>query len=289
MRGALRDAGATLIGAGIHPDGAVRRRRARRRARATRRSRTRCAGCMRRTPTCALHVHVGMPDPETAIGACNGLRALPPGAAGRWPPTRRSGTACDSGFATARAQLFRGLPAGRDPAARSRAGRTTPLRRGAPSRPPTRPTTRTCGGTCGRTRGSARVEVRAMDAQVAARVGRGPRRARARARARRAHDGRGDPPAPASEIVESSFRAGRDGLDATICVARRDAPAARARPPRRSPWRARTRATRRRGRARGGRADPARRQRRRPRCAPPRARAGCPRVLERLVAETAGV
>jgi glutamate---cysteine ligase / carboxylate-amine ligase len=31
-------------------------------------------GVVARTPDCALHVHVGMPDPDTAIRACNGLR-----------------------------------------------------------------------------------------------------------------------------------------------------------------------------------------------------------------------
>ena len=32
-------------------------------------------GLVARTPTAALHVHVGMPDPETAIDVCNRLRA----------------------------------------------------------------------------------------------------------------------------------------------------------------------------------------------------------------------
>ena len=32
-------------------------------------------GLVSRTPTAALHVHVGMPDPETAIDVCNRLRA----------------------------------------------------------------------------------------------------------------------------------------------------------------------------------------------------------------------
>ena len=67
-------------------------------------------GLLRRTPTAALHVHVGMPDPETAIAACNRLRAYLPAAAGASRRTRRTGTGCDSGFATARAQLFRGFP-----------------------------------------------------------------------------------------------------------------------------------------------------------------------------------
>ena len=32
-------------------------------------------GLVSRTPTAALHVHVGMPDPETAIDVCNRMRA----------------------------------------------------------------------------------------------------------------------------------------------------------------------------------------------------------------------
>jgi carboxylate-amine ligase len=35
-------------------------------------------GVVRRTPDAALHVHVGMPDPDTAIRACNGLREYLP-------------------------------------------------------------------------------------------------------------------------------------------------------------------------------------------------------------------
>jgi glutamate---cysteine ligase / carboxylate-amine ligase len=74
LRGAARDAGATLMGVGLHPLGAfgdvqlVEGERYRR-VEATMR------GLIRRTPESALHVHVGMPDPETAIRAYNGLRA----------------------------------------------------------------------------------------------------------------------------------------------------------------------------------------------------------------------
>src|SRR5215208_1634750 len=66
-------------------------------------------GLLRRTPTCALHVHVGMPDPETAIRACNRMRAHLPvlQALAAHSPFWHG---VDSGFATARAQLFRGYP-----------------------------------------------------------------------------------------------------------------------------------------------------------------------------------
>ena len=66
-------------------------------------------GLLRRTPTCALHVHVGMPDPETTIRACNRMRAELPvlQALAAHSPYWHG---IDSGFATARAQLFRGYP-----------------------------------------------------------------------------------------------------------------------------------------------------------------------------------
>jgi glutamate---cysteine ligase / carboxylate-amine ligase len=108
VRSALHRAGATLMGAGIHPDGGfgdvvhVPEERYIAIADAMR-------GLLQRTPTCALHVHVGMPDPETAIRAFNGLRTFLPlfqGLAAHSPYWHGR----DSGFATARAQLFRGYP-----------------------------------------------------------------------------------------------------------------------------------------------------------------------------------
>ena len=33
-------------------------------------------GLIKRTPECALHVHVGLPDPDAAVAAMNGLREL---------------------------------------------------------------------------------------------------------------------------------------------------------------------------------------------------------------------
>jgi glutamate---cysteine ligase / carboxylate-amine ligase len=77
LRAAARGAGATLIGAGLHPAGElgdvplVDSERYRLVGGSMR-------GLIRRTPECALHVHVGMPDPDTAIRVFNGLRSYLP-------------------------------------------------------------------------------------------------------------------------------------------------------------------------------------------------------------------
>jgi carboxylate-amine ligase len=77
LRAAARSAGATLIGAGLHPAGElgdvplVDSERYRLVGGSMR-------GLIRRTPECALHVHVGMPDPDTAIRVFNGLRSYLP-------------------------------------------------------------------------------------------------------------------------------------------------------------------------------------------------------------------
>ncbi|MCW2982974.1 MAG: YbdK family carboxylate-amine ligase, partial [Conexibacter sp.] len=115
LRARAREAGATLIGAGIHPDGAfgdvvhVDEPR-------YHEIHAQLRGLLRRTPTCALHVHVGMPDAETAIRVYNGLREWLPllqALAGNSPFWHGA----DSGLATARAQLFRGYPRGDIPRA----------------------------------------------------------------------------------------------------------------------------------------------------------------------------
>jgi carboxylate-amine ligase len=108
LRGRLRDAGATSIGAGLHPTAAFGdvvhfpSERYRRVA-------TEMRGLQARTPTCALHVHVGMPDAETAIRTHNALRMHLPllqALAANSPFWH----AQDSGLASARAQVFRGFP-----------------------------------------------------------------------------------------------------------------------------------------------------------------------------------
>jgi carboxylate-amine ligase len=73
LRAAVIGAGATPMGAGIHPAAAFGDVRIVQQPRYTH-QRDYLGGVVDRTPDCALHVHVGMPDPDTAIRACNGLR-----------------------------------------------------------------------------------------------------------------------------------------------------------------------------------------------------------------------
>ena len=218
-------------------------------------------GLLRRTPTCALHVHVGMPDPETAIRAFNRMRAAAAGAAGARRPLAVLARDRLGLRDRPRAAVPR-LPARRHPARVRRLGRLrgrrwTPIVAAAGVEDYTflwwdlRPHPKL--GT---------LEVRAMDAQ--ARLGSvlRPRRARPRARARPPRTSRTRPRArrarcssspPSAPAATGSTR--RSGTTARCGRCGSDRRRARARAPPR-PRR------RRRGRARGGRADPARRQRR---------------------------
>jgi carboxylate-amine ligase len=108
LRAQVRAAGGTVIGAGIHPDGAfgdvvhVDEPRYHRIV-------EQLQGLIKRTPTCALHVHVGLPDAATAIRVFNGLREQLPllqALAANSPFWH----GLDSGLASARAQVFRGYP-----------------------------------------------------------------------------------------------------------------------------------------------------------------------------------
>jgi len=211
LRDAMRDAGATLAGAGLHPTArhgdVVHVRHPRYdQIHGTMR------GLLERTPTCALHVHVGMPDPETAIAAFNRLRSHLPllQALAAHSPFWHGR---DSGFATARAQLFRGFPRALIPRAFAgwddycEAVGTWVAAGALPDytylwwdiRPHPRLGT---------------VEVRAMDAQ--SRLGSVAGLAElVHALAAACADGHGRVES-AEALSESSFRAGRDGLDATI-------------------------------------------------------------------------
>jgi glutamate---cysteine ligase / carboxylate-amine ligase len=211
LRAAMRHAGATLMGAGVHPTARfgdvhhVPQPRYEAIHAALR-------GLLERTPTCALHVHVGMPDPETAIDAANRMRAHLPllqALAAHSPYWHGR----DSGFATARAQLFRGYPravvprafAGWDDYAES----VTAWMRAADVDDYTylwwdlRPHPRL--GT---------IEVRAMDAQARLPTVLGLA-ALIHGLAVACADGQGEVET-AEAITESSFRAGRDGLDARL-------------------------------------------------------------------------
>jgi carboxylate-amine ligase len=212
LRAALRGAGAKLLGAGLHPTGAfgdvvhVAENRYLEIAASMQ-------GLLRRTPTCALHVQVGMPDPQTAIAVYNRLRAYLPllQALAAHSPYWHG---VDSGFATARAQLFRGFPRAIIPPAFSGWDEYVELIDWwvtAGDLPDytflwwdIRPHPRL--GT---------VEVRAMDAQsqlgsvagLAALI---------HALAAACADGAEEIAPPAEALCESSFRAGRDALEATI-------------------------------------------------------------------------
>jgi carboxylate-amine ligase len=214
LRARVRAAGATAIGAGIHPDGAfgdvvhVDEPR-------YHEIHGQLRGLLRRTPTCALHVHVGMPDAGTAIRVYNGLREHLPllqALAANSPFWH----GVDSGLATARAQLFRGYPRGEIPRAFGSFAEfeeTVGAVVAAGDAPDytflwwdIRPHPRL--GT---------VEVRAMDAQsslgtIAGLAGLVHGLARAAAEAEEPAAGW----TPREALMESSFRAARDGLAATL-------------------------------------------------------------------------
>jgi carboxylate-amine ligase len=108
LRQRLNGIGVCAIGAGLHPAGrfgdVVRAPGERYRLLASE-----MRGLLGRTPTCALHVHVAMPDADTAVRACNALRAHLPvlqALAANSP----FWFGRDSGLASARAQLFREFP-----------------------------------------------------------------------------------------------------------------------------------------------------------------------------------
>jgi carboxylate-amine ligase len=210
-RGDVRAAGYTLAGAGLHPEAGfgdvVHVEGAR-----YDHIHASMRGLLERTPTCALHIHVGMPDAATAIAVCNRLRAHLPllQALAAHSPFWHGR---DAGFATARAQLFRGFPRAIIPRAFTDwddyvAAVTSWVAAGAlpdytylwwDIRPHPRLGT---------------VEVRAMDAQ--SRLGSvAGLAALVHALAAACADGHGAIE-PAEALTESSFRAGRDGLDATI-------------------------------------------------------------------------
>ena len=211
LRGAVRDSGAAFIGAGLHPSAAfgdvVHVDEPRYDAIVAM-----LRGLITRTPTAAIHVHVGMPDPATAILAYNGLRSHLPllqALAANSPFWH----GVDSGFASARAQAFRAYPRSEIPPAfrgfDDYANAIDAIVSSAEIEDYTflwwdvRP--HPLLGT---------VEVRAMDAQsdvdtvaglaalihgLALHEARNPRRAE-----------------PSGVLMESSFRAARDGLRATI-------------------------------------------------------------------------
>jgi glutamate---cysteine ligase / carboxylate-amine ligase len=211
-RAAALEAGATLMSTGLHPDAALFDAElvdAERYERVERQMR----GLIKRTPECALHVHVGVPDPESAVAAMNGLREALPLLHGLganspfWFGT-------DSGMASSRAAVIRAYPGrGIPPALHSWDDYLAQL-----------DAVRIGGGPTDHTmvwwdaRPQPRlgtVELREVDAQTsldsAAAIA-----SLARAIIRRAVEAPPTDPAPEQALHWSSFRAARDGLDAEI-------------------------------------------------------------------------
>jgi glutamate---cysteine ligase / carboxylate-amine ligase len=97
-----------LLGAGVHPLGRFGDVRLRSGERYEQIGET-MRGVMRQTPHCGVHIHVGMPDGETAVRACNGMRA--------WIPLLQALSANspywygrDSGLASARSVICNSFP-----------------------------------------------------------------------------------------------------------------------------------------------------------------------------------
>jgi carboxylate-amine ligase len=211
-RAAAHTAGATLLAAGLHPNARlfdvelVQSER-------YERVEAQMQGLIKRTPECALHVHVGVPSPEAAVAAMNGLRQLLPllhglGANSPFWFGR------DSGMASSRAAVIRAYPGRGIPpfladwdqylgcldAVRSGGGPTDHTMVWWDARPQPRLGT---------------VELREVDVQTdldsAAAIA-----ALARALMRRAVEEPVRERAPEQALHWSSFRAARDGLDAEI-------------------------------------------------------------------------
>ena len=153
LRGAVLATGTGVVGSGTHPTAEEGE------AEITDKERYKLVrellGDAIATPVSALHVHVGMPDAETAIRAFNGMRrhlALLEALSANAP--YRHGR--DTDLASAREITLRAWPRSGAPRAMTRLRRLRPRSRAASRPSPTSPTTRSTGGSCARTRSSGR-------------------------------------------------------------------------------------------------------------------------------------
>ncbi|HWE11872.1 MAG TPA: YbdK family carboxylate-amine ligase [Solirubrobacteraceae bacterium] len=108
LRWQAHQAGSTVLGSGVHPNGRLGDVPLTRGARYDAVAAS-LRGLLRRTPHCGLHVHVGMPDAETGVRALNGMRKWLPMlvALGANSPFWHG---CDSGLSSARSVIARSLP-----------------------------------------------------------------------------------------------------------------------------------------------------------------------------------
>ena len=211
-RAAAAGAGATLMAVGLHPNAElfdVKLVQSERYERVERQMR----GLIKRTPECALHVHVGLPDTDAAVAAMNGLRELLPllhGLGANSP----FWFGADSGMASSRAAVIRAYPGRGIPpvldswddylaaldAVRAGGGPMDHTMVWWDARPQPRLGT---------------VELREVDVQTDLESA-GAIAALGRAIARRAAEAPPSSTAPEQALHWSSFRAARDGLDAEI-------------------------------------------------------------------------
>lgn len=212
LRSQARAAGATLMGGGLHPAGAMGEAELVPSSRYERVA-DEMRGLLSRTPESALHVHVGLPDEDAAIRAFNALRGQLPllqalAASSPW------WFGVDSGLASARYALTRSYPGRGIP----------PVLRDLAELEALTETTLAAAGVPEATflwwdlRLHPRygtVELRELDAQSrlddAAALA-----ALVRAVALEARERPPDRDEPSEVLAWSSFRASRDGLDATI-------------------------------------------------------------------------
>jgi carboxylate-amine ligase len=211
-RRAARAAGATLLAVGLHPDaeyGDAQLVRSERYERVEDQMR----GLIRRTPECALHVHLGVPDPETAVAVLMGLREALPLLHGLGASSP-FWFGIDSGMASSRAAVIRAYPGRGLP----------PILTGWDHYLQTLEAIRTGGGPADHTMvwWDARlqprlgtVELREIDVQSNLDSAAGIV-ALARALARRSVEAPLRDHAPEQALHWSAFRAARDGLEAEI-------------------------------------------------------------------------
>jgi glutamate---cysteine ligase / carboxylate-amine ligase len=220
-RAAVVGAGGTPMAVGLHPDahfGDVRLVDSDR----YRRVEGEMRGLIKRTPECALHVHVAMPSPDAAVAGLMGLREALPliGALGAGSPFWFG---FDSGLASARAAIIRAYP-----------GRGLPPRlRGWEDYLDALDAIALGGGPKDHTMvwWDARlqprlgtIELRELDVQTGLEEAAGVA-ALVHALARRAAEEPLTEHAPAQALHWSSFRAVRDGLDAELLFRGRLQPA----------------------------------------------------------------
>jgi carboxylate-amine ligase len=211
-RAAVGEAGGTLMASGLHPSATlfdvelVQSER-------YERVESQMRGLIKRTPECALHVHVGVPGTDAAVAALNGLREHLPllHGLGANSPFWFKG---DSGMASSRSAVIRAYPGRGIPpvlgswddylealdAVRAGGGPTDHTMVWWDARPQPRLGT---------------VELREIDVQTSLGAA-GAIAALARAIVRRAVENPPTDCAPEQALHWSSFRAARDGLAAEI-------------------------------------------------------------------------